>query len=116
VTQFTRKVSLLKNPPALQVDDEISGSRPFNPIWQIHTKAKVDIADGKAILQIGEKKLFVRVLSPAKAIFKVTEVKLASPQISTAGIRKLSISLAEPQNHVRFRILLIPDHDSDLLK
>ena len=115
VTQFTRKVSLLKNPPALQVDDEIFGSRPFNPIWQIHTKAKVDVADGKATLQIGEKKLFVRVLSPEKATLKVTEVNLASPQVSTAGIRKLSISLVGPESHAHFRILLIPDRDSELL-
>jgi hypothetical protein len=113
ITQFTRKVSLLKNPPALQVDDQLSGSRPFNAVWQIHTKAKVDITNGKAILQIGDKKLFIHILSPSNAIFEVSDVKLAAPQVSTDGIRKLSIKVPELQTHVHFRILLVPNKALD---
>jgi hypothetical protein len=114
VNQFTREISLLQNPPALKIDDQISGSRPFNAVWQIHTRAKVDIVDGRAILHIGEKKLFVRVLSPPNAILEVSDVKLAPPQVPTTGIRKLSIKMpasAGSQSHVRFQVLLVPDLD-----
>jgi hypothetical protein len=113
INAFRRKLSLLKNPPALQVDDEISGVRPFSAVWQIHTRAKVDIKDGKAILQIGDKKLLIEILSPSNTSFEVSEVKLASPQVLTDGTRKLSVKLPEPQSHVHFRILLIPDKTLD---
>jgi hypothetical protein len=112
--QVRRGIALLDRKRVL-VQDEMQADRPTEAWWFLHTPAQVQLAaDGTtAILSQGEQRLWARLLSPAKAAFKVMEAQPlpTSPQPERQGkndrVRKLAVQLKD-QTDLRLAVLLVP--------
>lgn len=84
------------------VQDEVRAAHPVDVWWFMHTRASVTIAAGRreAILSDGNRRLYVKVLSPDSGLFTLRD---ASPlptspapppgAATNTGVRKLSIHL-----------------------
>ncbi|HEY1685834.1 MAG TPA: heparinase II/III family protein [Tepidisphaeraceae bacterium] len=107
--QVRRGVGIFQHGRVL-VMDEISLHQPANIVWQMHTRATIDVDGRRAVLHQGGKTLYARILSPAGATFAVTNATAPPPNNPNVGIRKLTVHL-HTQGPVRLSILF-DIHDS----
>lgn len=118
VRRAERGVALLQRRHVL-LQDEIEAPQPAEVWWFAHTPAEIQLAgDGRsATLQLGGKKLEVRLIEPAQARFEVrpAEPLPSSPnpqrQRPNRGIRKLALHLTGVTN-VRLAVLFMPGGSS----
>ena len=109
ISHFRRTFAVSRAEPyGALVADSISGNQQFEAVWQVHTKAHVDVRDNKAILSFGNKKMLMQVLSPTACHFTVTAINLPSPQLDTAGCKRLSVKATATGGKIRFAVLLLP--------
>lgn len=85
-----RGIAMLERRHVL-VQDELDGLRGSEVLWQIHTKATIDLHGNRALLKQGKETLIASILSPPDATFSVESVDLPAPQRPMPGVRKLTI-------------------------
>ena len=90
------------------IQDEIETREPAEIIWSMHTHARIT-AEGRAVvLALGKTWLKAEVVSPAGAVFKVTDVNIPLPQRSSPDLRKLSVVLPGKTSKDRIAIRFTP--------
>ena len=93
-----RGVALLDRSNVL-VEDEIQANAPTELYWFMHTAAHIRLQGRSARLNLGQKQLYVRLLSPTNAVFTTMKAEPlpTSPhpaqQAVNTGISKLTIHL-----------------------
>jgi hypothetical protein len=110
-----RGLQLLDNRHNVLVQDEIKTANPATVWWFMHTKAAivVDTSGTSAILSLGDKRLWARIIGLNGAKFVVVDAKPSptSPhpngQNVNARFRKLSIQLANV-TEARITVLFVP--------
>lgn len=123
-TDVMRGMMLADDRTTLVVRDEFNLSKPSEMYWFAHTKASIDIAeDGKsAILDIANKKLYVKLDSDLNAKFTVMDAKplptspVYAGQNANSGIKKLTIHMENVTKgyiNVKFIPLYMPDETPD---
>jgi len=88
--------------------DEIDRLRPLRWTWQMHTKARVTIDGAHALLRQDSAVLHLRIVEPTQARFSVEEVRLAPPEMSAKGVRRLAIHFREAAGALRVAVLGSP--------
>lgn len=83
-TSVRRGISLINNRREFLIQDEIQSSGNNTVHWFMHTKAEIETKGSEAILTVGDKKLYCKILSPANASFEVMEAK-PLPMTATVG-------------------------------
>jgi heparinase II/III-like protein/uncharacterized protein DUF4962 len=109
-----RGIALLDRRQVL-LQDEVEADRPAEVWWFLHTAANAVVGEGgaTATLTDGDRRLWVRILSPAGATFTIMDAAPlpTSPhpvgQAKNEGVRKLAIHLADV-THLRLAVLLVP--------
>lgn len=114
-SKVQRGVALLDNRRQALVQDEITARRPSDVWWFMHTTANVQLGTdaASATLTVGDKRLGVRILSPAGARFTVMPAQPlpTSPQPTGQNSNpqhvKLAIHLSDVTS-VRLAVQLVP--------
>ena len=86
------------------VMDEISLHVPSDIVWQMHTRASVELHDQQAILRLGGQTLYARLLSPPGATFTVSDADAPPPNAKNPGVRVLKVHV-RTQGPVRISVL-----------
>ena len=82
-TKSTRRgIALINNRREFLIQDEIVSDARNLAYWFMHTDAEIEIDGSCAILKEGDKRLYMKILSPAKAEFEVMPAK-ALPRTPT---------------------------------
>lgn len=111
-SSVVRGIALLDRKRVL-VQDEIQAKLPAEVWWFLHTSAKINADGATAVLQRGDARVWVRILTPADARFQVMEAQPlpSSPHPEKQGnnkrVRKLAIQLNRV-SHARLAVLLVP--------
>lgn len=101
VREVKRGFMLTDNRSNVVIQDEIKGAKQTDVWWFMHTRADIQVPrNGKiAVLEQKGKRMAVRILAPADAVFTVMDAKPLSvspnpsKQNPNNGIRKLAINL-----------------------
>jgi len=110
VKKVRRGIALLDRRQVL-VQDEIEGAAGAEIIWQVHTRAKIDLSGDRAVLSQGAEKLTARILSPPGAVFAIQSATPPPPQAQNAGVAKLVVKIAGSDKPMRLAVLLSPGGD-----
>lgn len=82
-TSSTRRgIALINNRREFLIQDEIKSSAKNLTYWFMHTDAEIEVSGNTAILTEGDKRLYMKILSPAKAEFEIMAAK-ALPRTPT---------------------------------
>lgn len=90
------------------IADEVERSVAAPWLWQMHTRAAVEIDGPQARLTEAGARLFLHVLEPAGATFAVEPVEIPAPQQPTRGERRLVIRLPAGQGRMRVAVVATP--------
>ena len=80
-------------------------------VWQVHTKADIELQGDRAVLSQHGEKLTARILSPAEAKFSVQAANPPPPERQNPEVRKLVIEFAPRRGLVRLAVLFVPGND-----
>lgn len=103
-TSLKRGILLNKKQPGLLVQDELHADKPVTFYSFMHTEQTVEILDDHtALMKSGDKRLFVKVLSPDSAVLTVMKAQalresapaMVPGQNPNLGIRKLAVTVRE---------------------
>jgi hypothetical protein len=75
----------------ITLHDQITGKRPFEPVWGMLTEAEVSLDGRKATLSRDGKKVSAEIRTPANARFDVAGTQAPAPQRQNEGTRKLVV-------------------------
>lgn len=111
VKSARRGIAMIDNEQVL-VQDELVADHPLDVYWLVHTPALITLSRDKrtALLRIGDEKLEVQILSPAKGRFEILDAQpllnepLSTGNGSNEGIRRLAVHL---KNAKQERIAII---------
>ncbi len=107
--RVTRGVRLVRNRKAALIQDDFELKEPCELLWGITTDAKITADKSTtARLNIGDKKLIARILSPAGAGFGVESAEQKPPQKTNKAVSRLVLRLPKAEGEVRIAILLSP--------
>jgi hypothetical protein len=106
-----RGVALLGRNHVL-IQDEIDASGPVQPVWAMHTRAKIDLAGNIATLTLGDVHLQARIISPEDGKFEVVSVEAPPPQNPNKGVQKLLIRGPRGSGPAIIAVLLTPYRDA----
>ncbi|MBP7936848.1 MAG: heparinase II/III family protein [Phycisphaerae bacterium] len=102
--QVRRGVALIGDDRIL-VEDEIEAATPVEADWAMHTHAAVVSRGRRAILTLGNKKLYADVLEPKNAAWQLQEVRLEKPQEPVKNTRKLMVRVKTAVPRARVAVL-----------
>jgi len=97
----------------LLVQDEVAGLRGSEVVWQIHTKATVELSGKRALLRQGKETMCVQLLSPSDASFRVDSISLPSPQRPMGDVRRLTIHSTGGARKLCVAVLFTPGSQPD---
>jgi hypothetical protein len=115
VKKAQRGMALLDRRQVL-VQDEIESAAGTEIVWQMHTKAKIELQGDQAVLTQGGEKLVARILSPAtsaKVVFAVTSATPPPPENQNVGVSKLVVKLTGSEKPIRLAVLFTPSDSAD---
>ncbi|MEE4310425.1 MAG: DUF4962 domain-containing protein [candidate division KSB1 bacterium] len=105
----TRGVAMVDRRRAIVIQDELALPETCDVKWSMITRADISIQrSGDAVLSIGDKKMSVKIISPADATFAVESIEQDPPQASNEGFRRLAVNLDSVQGDMTLMILLAP--------
>ena len=108
VKQARRGIALLDRRNVL-VQDEIEGCTGKEIVWQMHTRAKIQLKRSEAVLSQGNERLVATLLSPAGGSFAVeSATPPTKAENQNAGVQKLVVKLPGGKEPIRLAILLAP--------
>ena len=112
--RVTRHAALVEGRHVI-IADEISPNVAADIVWQMHTRARVEIEGSRASLELKGKRLFLQILKPQGANFELASAEVAWPQNMNLGIRKLVIRLVQLATPVWLAVAFSPDADFGVL-
>jgi hypothetical protein len=101
--------------------DEVTPEQPiFNLVWQLHSRAEIELDEDAATLTQpegadGEKaKLYLRIREPHGQAFTITGATPDGPggQNPNAGVQKLVVAFDEIRQPLRLMVVLSPNSDA----
>ncbi len=110
VAQARRGVALLDR-RAVLVQDEIVARAPVSIVWQMHTRAKIEINNidsRQSVLTQNGETLDARILQPTNARFDVMNAVAPPPNAKNENVRKLIVRLPDKSASSRIVVLLRP--------
>lgn len=110
VTRHWRGVALIDNRRVV-VQDEIEAEAAVEPVWQMLTRANIEVQGKQAILRLDDHTLYVTLLGPAKADWQVEPVEISPPERPIEGVSKLIARLDEPSAQARFTVVIGSEPD-----
>jgi hypothetical protein len=105
--RVARGIALLDRRMVL-VEDELQSVMGSRVVWQVHTKAEIELHGDRALLSQQGEKLTARILFPADAKFTVQPANPPPPERQNPDVRKLVIELAPRRGLVRLAVLFVP--------
>jgi hypothetical protein len=106
-----RGIALLGRKHVL-IQDEIDAPGSLEPVWAMHTQAKIDLAEDTATLTLGDVHLEARILSPENGRFEVVSAEMPAPQNPNKGIQKLVVRGPRGSGSAIIAVLLTPYRDA----
>ncbi len=103
--RWSRQLSFLDE-QTLRVVDEVTATRPVEPIWGMVTGTSVEVDGRTATLRKDGKTLTVRIESPDSASFDTVSTHAPSPQNPNTGTTKLVVRLPEKSSDFRIDVRL----------
>jgi len=110
VTAMKRGVALYGKEDRVLIQDQISATKPVEAVWQIHTRAQIDISENgkKATLRLGDHQLSVSLVDTENAKFSSEELSIPAPQQPVQNVRLLKVKLDKPAAQQRITVLFAP--------
>jgi hypothetical protein len=105
--RVARGIALLDRRTVL-VEDELEGVTGSQVVWQVHTKATIELHGNWAVLGQKGEKLTARILSPPGAKFSIESASPPPPENQNPNVRKLAIQLARRRGTMLLAVLFIP--------
>lgn len=86
------------------IQDEIAGTGGESIVWQMHTRAEVDIDGRRAVLRLGGETLYATLVAPKGASFTTLPCNPPPPERQNSGVTKLGLELTEPDKPVTIAV------------
>ncbi len=103
-----RRMVQLWNHGELMITDTIEGSQGAEIIWQMHTRASVEIKGSQAILSLGEKRLMAEISGVENARFETLPCNPPPPERQNTGITKLAIRITGSNGPITLQVRFRP--------
>ena len=104
-----RGMKVVDTRKALLVQDEFTLTKSAAITWGMTTDAAIVLTNSKeAELTLSGKKMTVRILSPANAVFSVESAQQPAPKKTNAGVSRLLAKTPAATGSVTVTILLLP--------
>ncbi|NJK95859.1 MAG: hypothetical protein HC905_13960 [Bacteroidales bacterium] len=108
-TSALRGLKVVNERKAVLIQDEFEIAKASSISWGITTDATILIVkDKEAELTLNGKKLIVKILSPANAVFSSESAQQAAPQKANTGVSRLLAKMPEQTGNITITILLEP--------
>lgn len=107
VKSVHRGIALLGRRQVL-IQDEIVTPSKAKIVWQMHTRAKIELQGPRAVLRQGGETLVARILCPEGAQFDTAPAAPPPPQRQQPDVRKLVVRLSGEDRPIRLAVLLVP--------
>ncbi|MBV6457596.1 MAG: hypothetical protein HONBIEJF_00710 [Fimbriimonadaceae bacterium] len=93
---------------AIVVQDEWRGNKKTSAVWQMHTKAAIEIENRNATLTLNGKKMKVVIRYPRNADWSVAPVEVPEGEQPVHGVQKLQINTTTKSGLNRLVVAFIP--------
>jgi hypothetical protein len=111
VSNLRRGIALLDRADVL-VQDELDAPSDVEAVWNMYTKAKIELDGKRATLSDGGQTLYATILEPADARFEIGSADAPAPQRQQSDVRSLRIRWKAGNPPERLAVLLSPAADS----
>jgi hypothetical protein len=102
----TREVVLERSPKQrVIVTDKIVSRDGPTLRWNMHTRAKIELSDRTAMLEINGKRLRATIESPDRAKFEVVSANVATPQAQQPDVSNLVVNISLTAGPTQIRIV-----------
>ena len=113
VARKVRRGIALLGAKQVLVEDEIEGADGHQIVWQMHTRAKIELDGARAVLRQGGQTLVARILSPPDAEFAIAPANPPPPQRQQPEVSRLTVRLTGARKPIRLAVLLVPGEPAD---
>ena len=109
-----RGVAMVQDRKAVLVQDEFDLAKSCEVTWGMTTDARIETEGSVAMLNLGQRKLRARILSPVGSVFSVESAERRPPEKSNKGVNRLVIRVKDQKRDVTVAVSFEPLWSKDL--